>query len=334
MGRYLIMCFLAMGVCFSAAHPALANGASEPDIEELSLHPENVSWSQLELGASRLGLSVSVDISLRRLQDATATHNLVVSDRGQSVSAHRGDVMMMVFHAVSLGKELETSLWFDSRNAAALQRIRHVITRGDERLKIDRYTHEGLFAIRKKPRPDELGKPVTQWTDISRKFISFPAILFDDAVVSEPSALIYIVSVLDLKNPGDQVELLAYFDDRLHIVTIELEGVESVETDFRLRQGGLSKKVRGRREALRYALWAHALSAPQERSRLWLNGLGGDLKLLIDRYMRVPLELRGSVRVLGKMKLHLKKVKLLPLSDSGDASQVRHRPQAGSGGFH
>gem|GEM_PF-5660509 len=59
--------------------------------------------------------------------------------------------------------------------------------------------------------------------------------------------MIYIVSVLELQNPGDQVELLAYFDDRLHIVTIELEGLESVETDFKLRQGDISKKVRGRR---------------------------------------------------------------------------------------
>lgn len=325
------MCLLVMTVYFPITHPASANGATEPDIEELSLQPEDVGWSQLELGASRLGLSVSVDISLQHLQDATASHNLAASDQGKPVSAHRGDVMLMVFHAVSLGKELETSLWFDGRNAAALQRIRHVITRGDERLKIDRYTHSGLFAIRKKPRPDEVGKPVTQWTDITRKFISFPNILFDDAVVSEPSALIYIVSVLELQNPGDQVELLAYFDDRLHIVTIELEGLESVETDFKLRQGDISKKVRGRREALRYALWAHALSAPQERSRLRLNGLGGDLKLLIDRYMHVPLELRGSVRVLGKMKLHLKKVKLLPLPVSGETSRVRQRSRAESG---
>gem|GEM_PF-3835530 len=78
-------------------------------------------------------------------------------------------------------------------------------------------------------------------------------------------------------------------------------------------------------------MWAHALSAPQERSRLRLNGLGGDLKLLIDRYMHVPQELRGSVRVLGKMKLHLKKVKLLPLPVSGETSRVRQRSRAESG---
>jgi|GEM_PF-5823038 len=120
------MCLLVMTVYFPITHPASANGATEPDIEELSLQPEDVGWSQLELGASRLGLSVSVDISLQHLQDATASHNLAASDQGKPVSAHRGDVMLMVFHAVSLGKELETSLWFDGRNAAALQRIRHV----------------------------------------------------------------------------------------------------------------------------------------------------------------------------------------------------------------
>ena len=312
-GRPLIKILLAILVFIPSGHLALANGGSEPDIEEPSFHPKSVTWSQLRLGASRLGLSVSADISLQRLQDAAASHDLVVPDKGRPVVSHHGDAMVIVFHTKSPGTELKTSLWLDGQNGAVLQRSRHVMTRGDERQKIDRYAHDGLFSIRKKPRPNEAGKPVAQWTDISRKFIAFPSILFDDAVVSEPSALIYITSVLNLQKPGDQVEILAYFDDHLHVVTIELEGVEAVETDFLLRQGNTSKKVKGRREALRYALWAHALAASLGRSRLRLNGLGGDLKLLIDRYMHVPLELRGSVRLLGEMTLHLKKVKLLAL---------------------
>ncbi len=230
--------------------------------------------------------------------------------RGQAIGIDSQPVLLIDFHSLAMGKDLHTRLWFRGQDLAALQRTRVESTLGDERYKLYRFTREGIAIVRRKPMKGEAQQPPEQWRDIKESFAPYPPGIPDGMVVSDPAVLLYLASVAVFKEPGDEIRLLAYFDDMVQIVTMHYEGEEEVGADFKVRGPGGDLHIKGRRQALRLGLASRPLGTRQGDASLRIAGLGGKLKILVDRQLRVPLELRGRVKVLGNVSLRLNKVRL------------------------
>ncbi len=306
--RYLLL--VVITACLLGGGPARANGSGELEAPRLQLDDSRLGWTALSLKGGKLLVSVSADVSMHRVTDNLLSGVLLPPQRGQAISPAGQPVLFIDFHSLAMGKDLHTRLWFRARDVAALQRSRVEATRGDERYKLYRFTREGIFIVRRKPMTAEAQQPPEQWHDVKHSFVPYPPGIPDGMVVSDPAVLLYLASVADFKQPGDELRLLAYFDDKLQIITMHYEGEEEVAADFKARGPGGSQHIKGSRQALRLGLASRPLDMRQGNASLRIAGLGGKLKILVDRKLRVPLELRGKAKVLGKVSLRLHKVRL------------------------
>ncbi len=309
--RWRLVCLALLSVsCALNAGPLLANGAGEPEAPRLRRDEGRLSWQALSLKGGKLLVSVSADVSLRRVAGTVLEKTLIPPRRGRPIGSDGQPVMLIDFHSLAMGKDLHTRLWFRTRDVAALQRTRVESTRGDERYKLYRFTDEGIAIVRRKPFAGEARQPPEQWHDVKYSFAPYPPGIPDGMVVSDPAVLLYLASVAEFATVGEAIRLLAYFDDELQIITMRYEGMESVVADFKLRGRGGGQQIKGPRQAMRLGLSSRPLDARQDDTSLRIAGLGGRLKILVDRKLRVPLVLRGRAKVLGKVSLRLNRVRL------------------------
>ncbi len=281
----------------------------------MQLDDGRLSWSYLTLKGGKGFISVSADVRLQRVTGASLESELLQPNgEGVPVSAN-GAALLIDFHSSSMGKDLRTRLWFRPGDAAALQRGRIELTPENERYKLYRYTKKGLFIVRRKPEAGEERKAPDSWSGVKRSFEAYPEAVPDGVVLSDPAVLLYLVSVMDFRQPGDEVRLLAYADEKLLVVTVRYEGEEEVIADFKVKGPGATRHVKGARPALRLGLTSRPLQGGGDNSGLKIAGLGGKLKILVDRELRIPLELRGKVRIAGNVALRAGEVRLAGRGD-------------------
>ena len=296
----------------SVMHASHANGSIDtlPTIKSTTFDPASVTWSQLSFKASKFGLSLKADVSLRHLDDEEIKADLIQADQGEAIRPGKGEVYLLKLSSRST-KVIHTQLWFSTDTAAALQRIRFDETKGDKRYRIYRYTRGGIFRINKKPAAGEESESHSKWTDSGTLFQAFPQTDIDGMIVTEPLSLLYMGSVAPLVNSGDSVQVLAFFDDRLHVIEMTLAGIKTIDVDFDVVQKGVLRRIKGKRDTLQLLLSSRSFDQKNSKSELTLAGLKGNIKILIDEALRVPVELRGSAGFAGTVKLRLKKAVLL-----------------------
>ncbi len=309
---FLLPALVACAAC-SVVSPAWANGAGEPEVTRLVLDEARLRWSALSFKGNKLLVSVVAGADLRKVPRAELSGTLVEPARGRPVQAGDDTVFLIDFHSRSLRKHLRNRLWFRAGDGAALQRSRLELTRGEERYKQFRYTEEGIFIIRRKPAGGEVERPPASWSRISKEFVSYPPTFAGEQAVSDPLALFYVASVREFAAPGDTLQLLAYFDDALQVITLRYEGEERVDADFELQGRGGVHRIKGQRTVLRLVLSSRpldqGLAGERGRDGVTLAGLRRPV-LLIDRQWRFPLALRGRHKVVGKVDVRLGKAVL------------------------
>ncbi len=305
------VCLLALSGLI-VIHSAYAGDsrATLPIVKSPFFDPANITWSQLSLKASKFGLSLKADVSLRHVNDKEIKADLVQADQGEAIEPGKGKVYLLKLSSRST-KKINTQLWFSADTASALQRIRFDETKGDERYRVYRYTREGIFRINKKPAAGEESESHNKWTDTGTLFQAFTQADIGGMIVTEPLSLLYIGSVASLENNGDSLQVLAFFDDRLHVIDMTLTGINTVDADFEVLQQGVLRRIKGKRDTVQLLLSSRSFDKKNSKSELTLAGLKGKIKLLIDKELRVPVELRGSVGFAGSVKLRLKKAVLL-----------------------
>ena len=288
----------------------LSSGAVSMAAPVTHLDAHRLNWSFLVLEGGKGPISVSADILLKQVPEGELVNDLLMPEEEGAPIAAGGDALLIDFHSQSMGKDLRTRLWFRSRDVAALQRGRLELTAKNERYKLYRYTRKGLFVVRRKPLAGEERKAPDSWSGVKRSFISYPEGTSGDIVLSDPSVLLYLVSVADFEQPGDEINLQAYADEKLVVVTVRYEGDEEISADFEAEGVEGKRRIKGKRSALRLGVTSRPLEGGRGGSGLKIAGLGGDIKILVDRELRLPLELRGKVRMAGNVSLRATRVKL------------------------
>ena len=307
LAHLLLPTMLVLGI----SNTVIADAPAASDAPLKYYEAQQLTWSQLDFNASILGISFTANLKLNILTDKDAQAKLIKPEQGQGIKPSPHVLSIDLSSSFISSQDIHTQLLFNSDNAVALQRIRHESTEGDERHKVYRFTDKGVFIMRRKPRQGEAKLAAEHWTDTNKRFDRYPAKQPKDRVFSDTSALLYIGSMAMFKNPGDKIEFIAYFNDSLHVVTVEYEATETIKSNFKARRHGqATQRITGDRESLRLAIQAHPLGQPKGDSTLQLAGLVGPVKLLIDKTLRVPVELRGDLGFMSDVALKLDKVML------------------------
>ena len=266
----------------------------------------DLTWRRLSLRTPTISAPVKAEVEIDVLDEKNLQSQLVhTNSAAPTVIDNDSTPLLIKFTSVAAGHNLTNELWFDAQDGAALQRVRIDAGRGDERFRVYRFTNEGVFRIRKKPKPGEENLPAEQWSDVSETFNGFSFPPSPNVAVSESSALFYLASV-GLTKPGEELEIVTYFDDDLHVINLKADGVEKINTDFQTHANSGKEKIAETRDALRISVSSRPFGNTKRESRLNIAGLKDDIQIYVDQELKLPLELRGKTGFFSTARLILK----------------------------
>jgi hypothetical protein len=298
-------CAFAALLWFLAVAPATALDNKVPLV---TLDAGRVVWRELRYTTHKLGISATIEVRLDETQmDAKSAGE--AGGKGTVPAAQpRREIL------------LESTSHLPGRTFLAHENVDPV--RAGVREIVDTETgaknHRKTYILRDRGFLLELLEPVDgsetllapeRWTRRTRSFTSYPKVLPTDAVITGPAGLLYAASAARLTSPGDSMMIYVLVQAQVERVVVEVEGFESAEIELQERSGDKLRGVHEQIQALR--LVAHSQPVePSESSAFRLFGLEGDVEILWDAARRLPVEISGHVKLLGRVQVRLASVTL------------------------
>jgi hypothetical protein len=273
------------------------------DAPSRGLDRQRVAWGELRYTARKLGISATIEV---RLDDTS----VVLPDTGvarrqgtASASAENGEIL------------LQSTSHLPGRTFRARERVDPVLARAREIVDTETgaKNHRKTYILRDRGFLLELLEPADgsenllapeRWTRQTRSFASYPKVLPTDAVITGPAGLLYAASAAGLNSPGDSLTIFVLVQTQVERVTVRVEGVETVETDFLESSGGVLRSVREQLSAVRLVARSQPVD-PTSSSVFRMFGLEGDIEILWDPARRLPVEITGHVKLLGHVEVRL-----------------------------
>lgn len=275
------------------------------------LDPSKVRWSRADYRASKLAVTAISEVRIDTELAATAANHWLVPATGRPVTPRGSDVVRIHLRANVLGKRSNLDLWVDPFSGAAIQRtqletgkkVRH------HRHRSLRFTERGVFNSTYRATEETVDQPFEQWT-LSEALEPFPGELARGAVVTEPSALFYLLAVVDLDQVGSAFTTNVFSKGRVMRVRLTARGLEEIKVDYTEMSDGSQRQVQGRVEAVRVSLEGTAIEEGGESRDFEFLGLRGDVEVFLEPARRIPLQISGNIRYAGRSHVRLQRVEL------------------------
>ncbi len=297
---------IAIG-CVGSPDAARAQESTPPRLE-----PSRLGWSQLSYRASKLAVSVTSAVQLESRPAAAAAAALIERSEGEALDPEGAEVLYLTIATKLLGRESQLSMWFDPLDGAAFQRV--ALESGKKakrnRHRTNRFTSNGVYRLGRRPEEKEVGLPHEQWTRTSESFERYSNSLAPGARVTEPAALLYILSASDLSSKGDSVCVYVFSKGHVMLVEMVVHGNSQIKVDYIEESAAGERRVSGQVETLEISLDGQALDRQTEEGDFEFLGLRGDVRLYLDKTLRVPLQLSGTIKYAGKGNFRLRRVVL------------------------
>jgi hypothetical protein len=220
-------------------------------------------------------------------------------------------VTTSIDHIFSPPVELLEQVWFEPVQAMALHRIR--LRRGkDEVERIYWFTAEGVHRLRKKPGSNkEASLPARQWTDVRSTFYGFDLLQLGCPQVSEPSLLIYILSAYFSRESNNPLSVCVFGKQQVHQVRLGVDKSRTVTVDYAEKKGNGEIRQRGKLEVMRVTMEARPARADQrDPENFSFLGFHNNIAIAIDPHSRIPVQVSGTIPMVGSVTLKLREVKL------------------------
>jgi hypothetical protein len=283
-----------------------ASGTASAVESPAPFDPARVAWSEARLEARKLFQSMTVDIRVEDLATAEAQKRL--ADEGSHASFAAVDpAVALHYTSDGLGRRNEVELILEGATGRVLQR-RSLETGKRLKYRVYRFGDDGALRRTWRPRPGEEDAAPETWSDRSEQWFPVADRLSGEAV-SEPGAMVYLMTASDLRSVGDRLLVHAFLssDETVSRMEAEVMSPHGVEYDYRLVTPTGDAGRSGRTETIRIAI--RGLPAPDDDDgddgdELTLFGMT-DVELLLDPPTRAPLELRGRIGLFGTVHFRL-----------------------------
>lgn len=291
---------LLLALCAALAPPA-APGAAPLD-------PGRIAWREIHMTGRVLFMSASARLAVSQRPVETIRAAMRRVPAGQALLP--GDtVTELRYDATGFGRRSTITLWMDPLTGAALQSTHH-----DDgarlRHRTYRYTDGGAWLWTAWPGDGEAGRPHDEWSRREEGRRQWPAAA-GNAPVIEASGLLYALATAPLAAQGDTLTLHVHQRRQVHGVRATVTGTVDVPADYRARRAAGTQAQRGTVSALAIRLEGQAVEdADDDDEGVEIFGIGGPLEVALDPVTRVPLQIRGRVKVFGGVTLRLAEVRL------------------------
>ena len=269
------------------------------------LDPDSVKWSELSYRAKKLKWSIASDVKIEMVPAATASGNLLAPLEGRGVEP-QGDVLLVTLTADGAGTRSTTRLWADPRTADSMQRNQISYGKKKNRNKTLRFTDTGVQIFFGRAAAGESVDQPEAWSDSVDRFDPFPAWAGDDIVVTEASAIFYVVAASKLEKPGDKAQYPVWSNESLILMEMTVAGVEQLKVNY----SSNGEQVKGSVPVLKILVDAQHLDPDSIEDDLEIMGMKGDIEIYLDAETRAPLQISGKVPVAGNTHIKLQSVTL------------------------
>jgi len=283
---------------------------------DLHLDAQQVRWTDLSYGAKSFAVNVRTDINLasyssKEFESLWLSHPKCLPLPTACREVYRIEVNTSIDHIFSPPVELLEQVWFEPVQATALHRTK--LRRGkDEIARIYWFTEKGVHRLRKKPGSNkEASLPPGRWTDVRSTFYGFDLPQLGCPQVSEPSLLIYVLSTFFSSKNNNPLSLCVFGKQQVHQVRLGVDEPHTVTVDYAEKRGDNEIRRRGRLEVLRITMEARpAKSDQKDPENFSFLGFHNNISIDLDPESRIPVQVSGTIPLVGKVTLKLREAKL------------------------
>lgn len=302
MRRLLLSCLL---LSFATALAAGEASTSPP------LDFARLGWRAIDLKVTKFFITITSAAQLELLPGDSPDLGLLPVTEDQPVMPGP-EVLRLNTQTRFLGRESFIQLLMDPGTGQAMQYEVH--DQGKRyRHRFFRFTETGTLVKTWRPAEDrfdaEKDLSWREWTSVEQGFRRFPPEA-RGRLVTDPLALIYIAAAADLVPGGPPLELFAASGDSITRIYLTPRDRERREAAFTaVRPDGSSAECRGDLEVLRLELSAAPLQ-PGAEYELEFLGLEDDIQLYVETSTRLPVEVSGRAKWVGKARIRLREATL------------------------
>ncbi|MGE5235726.1 MAG: hypothetical protein ACM3O7_05225 [Acidobacteriota bacterium] len=295
----------AAAIVLLAAWPASAQAPTELGPVEPAPHLALPSWTTLRFGASKLWLSASTTVTVEQVPAERLAAELRVAPEGSGVPLPVGLVTVLTTDSdLPFGRTERMTVWLDPADGAAIQATK--VTEGRRPYaKVFRYTTTGCFVWRSAPADaTERAQAVGAWSQ--HKEAGVRVEIPDGVVVTDPYALLYLVSAARLDRRGSRLSLFILTDAAIAEVDFVAAGLTYLDRTFEESWPG-GGRIRKGQVLVRTVHGTARLLAGADGSGVDLGflGLHNGLTIDLETGTGLPVEVRGQTEHLGDVTVHL-----------------------------
>ena len=131
--------------------------------------------------------------------------------------------------------------------------------------------------------------------------------------VSEPSALLYVVSAAGLTVGDPPLNLCVFNKKQLHLVRIQAEKSEVLKIKYLEKSQHKETRRKGKVDVLQISFTTRSLFADEAKVEPFsFLGLKGDFDIFIDKVSKIPVQVSGKIPAFGRVDFKLGEVQMRP----------------------
>ena len=292
-----IICVLFIGIC---SYPLLSLA------QDTKLDPSRVNWTSLSYKTRVLFFGMNIDVQMNQISLAKSKAALLTPKYGEGTIPQTDPTYRIDLGTKILGRKSFISLWFDP-DGTAFQR-KQTDTGKKHRVKTYRILKNGFYSVQAKPKEDEEELPPNRWTDIGEGNNKFNKLPPTGTIISEPTALYYLVSASPLNKPGDKFEQYIFTKHGIYKLDLNALDYQNIKVKFESNQSGKNNTVYNKNFRTLHIRMKGVAIDPATQDDFDLLGLKGDIDLYLDPETRVLVQISGAIDIVGYTNIKLKAV--------------------------
>jgi hypothetical protein len=231
-------------------------------------------------------------------------------------------VAVALAYELPFGRDEQVTLWLDPASGAALGCEKTTLG-GSAYHKFMRFTEGGLYTWRSSPRnAREAAQGPEGWTKRSRYLVAPAVQPPPPAAVTDPYALLYLVSAARLDRKDSSLRLVLLSGDRYVEIALVAGGLSYLRESFEESWPGGARQRNGNVLVRTVHGTANAAGAAETANNVDLGFLGmrGALTLFIEVGTGIPVAFSGQADYIGNLTVRLTRAVLVaPPADATGA---------------
>lgn len=278
-------------------------------LQTVSAQDSTLPWSSASYRATKFFLSATADVSLRIAPAVEVATALQPAGGYVGLAPADGPHVLTTIDTHMSRQQTQLQLWH-GKDTQMLQRTALYTGRKDW-YRLLRYTADGVYSLKRRPRADESGRDPAAWSDLTTDFYPYKVKAEQigeknkATAITEPEVVFYALVHHGLEREGDHFELVVQDEGQPMRIDVRAVGTERLRVDYERTDANGVSRVDAQVDALRVTMSAIPVADGPGAGEVKFLGLDGNVEIFFDPASRLVLELRGGAKVVGEVRLKL-----------------------------